>query len=98
MRGQLLGSFVDHQFAAGGVTFFRDFMEGDDDAFASRPGFFDQNLGDALGDLALLIGRAAGEHGDLDQGHKKVLSTQYSVPSTQKTFPKRDNWVLGTEH
>ena len=58
--------FIDHQLAAGGVAFFGDFVEGDDDGFAAGAGFFDQSVGDPLGDLALLVGRATLKHGDLD--------------------------------
>ena len=70
-------------------------MEGDDDSFAAGAGFFDHDICDSFGNLAFLIGGAAGEHCDLDEGHKSVLSTQYSVLSYQNlvSLPTKDTKV-----
>src|SRR6202521_4847803 len=57
---------VGYQLAAGSITFLRHFQKCHHDHFAARPGFFHHCVGNALGDLAFLIGRAALEHGDLN--------------------------------
>ena len=49
-------------------------MEGYYDGFSAGAGFFDQSLGDSLGELALLVGGAAFEQGYLNQRHKKPVS------------------------
>ena len=61
--------FVDEQLATRSVVFFRHFVERNDDCFAAGACFFDQGVGDALGELALLVSRAAFEHRDLDERH-----------------------------
>src|ERR1700728_4549765 len=96
-RSRLLG-FVDHQFAARSIAFLRHFVESDDDAFAARPGFFDKGIGDPLRDLPLLVSGAALQHGDLDEGHKDVLSWQFSVlrKSAGSQSPRTENWELRT--
>src|SRR5580658_153970 len=73
---------VNHQLAARGVTFLRDLVEGDDDSFAARSGFFDQRVGDPLCDLAFLIGGTALQHCDLNHRHRG--SSRFSVVSSQQ--------------
>src|SRR5579859_242885 len=92
--------FVDHQFAAGGVALFRHFIEGDDDSFAACATVLDESIGDALNDLALLVGGATLQHGDLNHGHNRfsVSSTQYPVLSTQLFKVARVLAKLSTEY
>ena len=51
--------FVDHEDAAAGVAVFLDIDEGNDNAGGVGLRFFGEDLGHALGDLALLLGGAA---------------------------------------
>src|ERR1700758_4339691 len=65
-------SLVDHQFAAGSVAFLRNLDKGDNDGLAPCACVFDHRIGNALGDLPFLIGRAALEHGDLNERHQDL--------------------------
>jgi hypothetical protein len=53
-------------------------MESHNDAFPPSSGFFDQGIGDAFRNLALLVGGASLQHGDLNHRHK-----QFPVPGSQ---------------
>lgn len=46
-------------------------MESDNDCLPAGAGFFDQGVGDALGDFALLVGCAALQKGNLNERHLK---------------------------
>ena len=65
-RPRVFTSLVHHQHAARSVALLRNFVESHHDCLAASAGFFHHGVGDALRQLALLIGGAAGQHCDLD--------------------------------
>src|SRR5579864_1156382 len=72
---------IDHQLAARSVAFLRGFVEGHDNPFLASPGFLHQSVGDALCDLALLIGGMAGRHCDLNYWHDEFSEREGKMPS-----------------
>src|SRR6185437_17153078 len=76
---------VCDQHAAAGVALFRHFVESHRNSVARGAGLLDHHVGDALRDLALLLGGAAGEHRDLNHRHEVALFSEVIVVELRST-------------
>src|SRR5712691_7797018 len=81
-------TFVSHQDSARGVVFLWHFIKSHHDSLAASTRFFHQGIGDALCQLAFLIGRAAGQHGDLNQWHGTPVGSRW--PGLLRQFVARE--------